>query len=97
MFHLIYELYFFLYYFLLSFFMIIDHNSIESSHNTSSITSSHSHPQLCHNSKNDIVIEIPENVYSKKNKDDINCTLLDLDYLENNYILCDYKENLIEV
>ena len=93
MFQLIYELYFFLYYFLLSFFMIIDHNSIESFHNTSSITSSHSHRY----SKNDIVIEVPENVYSKKNKDDINCTLLDLDYLENNYVLCDYKENLIEV
>jgi len=93
MFQLIYELYFFLYYFLLSFFMIIDHNSIESFHNTSSITPSHSH----RHSKNDIVIEVPENVYSKKNKDDINCTLLDLDYLENNYVLCDYKENLIEV
>lgn len=87
MFHLIYELYFFLYYFLLSFFMVIDHNSIESSDSSSS----HSL-----HSKN-IVIEVPENVYSKKNKDDINCTLLDLDYLENNYVLCDYKENLIEV
>jgi len=45
-----------------------------------------------------IVIQVSEkNVYIKKNKHDILCTLLDLDYLENNYSLCDYKENLIEV
>jgi len=69
--------------------MVIDHNSIESSESSDSSSSHSLH------SKN-IVIEVPENVYSKK-KDDINCTLLDLDYLENNYILCDYKENLIEV
>ena len=62
--------------------MIIDENSIEESSEVSEFS------DVSQSSKEDIVINKVHIVISE---------VFDLDYLENNYILSDYKENLIEV